>query len=301
MRASSVPHIFASNPLDRVGAQRSDEAWLRAQHQDPRGRYLPFRALHVAVSTRELQGLGWLDRDTAGPWSDRGDTILLGLLDGVPHFALPVEGIDAEIVIDGLEFREPRGVATEIASAEAGMLAQGRSMLEWHSTHRFCSQCGSATVAVEGGARRQCSGCDARSYPQVSPSMIVLVERNDRCLLARRARGASNRYSCLAGYVEPGESIEDAVAREVFEESGVRVEGVRYHSSQPWPFPATLMIGCFAEAVTEEVTVDGVEIAEARWFSRDDARRAVAGDNQELTIPDRVAIAHHLIRAWLDE
>lgn len=301
MRALAVPHVFASNPLDRAPGQRNDEAWLRTQHQDPRGRYLPFRALHVAVSSGEPQRLGWLGREAVGLWSERGDTVLLGLLDGVPHFALPVDGVETDVAFDGLEFREPRGVATELVSSEAGMLAQGRSMLEWHTTHRFCAQCGSETIAIEGGARRRCSGCAARSYPQVSPSMIVLVERNDRCLLARRPRGPLNRYSCLAGYVEPGESIEDAVGREVLEESGVRVESVRYHSSQPWPFPATLMIGCFAEAASEEITVDGIEIAEARWFSRDEARRAVAGENPELTVPDRVAIAHHLIRAWLDE
>jgi NAD+ diphosphatase len=130
--------------------------------------------------------------------------------------------------------------------------------------------------------------------------MIVLVERGDFCLLARRPRGAANRYSCLAGYVEPGESIEDATVREVFEESGMRIGNVRYHSSQPWPFPATLMVGCFADAESDEIAVDGVEIAEARWFSRDDVRRALAGEHPALTVPDRVAIARHLIQAWAD-
>lgn len=298
MRPSPKPHVFASNPLDRVPGQRSDEAWLQAQREDPRGRYLPFRVLEAAVSPNDPQRLGWLVRRDAEAWSALGDAIFLGVLDGVSHFAISIEASDDAL---GLEFREARGLATELALPEAGILAQARSMLQWHWTHRFCSECGTATVSIEGGARRQCSGCGVRSYPQISPSMIVLVERNDRCLLARRPRGPLNRFSCLAGYVEPGESIEDSVAREVFEESGVRIANVRYHSSQPWPFPATLMIGCIAEAASDEIAVDGVEIAEARWFSRDEVRRAIAGENPELLVPDGIAIANHLIRAWVED
>jgi len=130
--------------------------------------------------------------------------------------------------------------------------------------------------------------------------MIVLVERGSRCLLARRARGVPKRFSCLAGYIEPGESIEDATVREVFEESGVRIDNVRYHSSQPWPFPATLMIGCIAEARSDDIQVDGLEIAEARWFGKDEVRRALDGETPDLLLPDRVAIAHHLIRSWAE-
>ncbi len=301
MSIPESPHVFASNPLDRALAQRGDEAWLHARYADTRGRYLPFQALNVGVSTRDPQRLGWLDRGAVGAWAGRGEPVLLGLLGDVPHFAFSVDAAEAVPAFDDVEFRDPRGIATELAPAEGGILAQGRSTLEWHQTHRFCSRCGSETSPIEGGARRLCSGCAARSYPQVSPSMIVLVERDNRCLLARRPRAPLNRYSCLAGYLEPGESIEDAVRREVLEESGVIVGGVRYHSSQPWPFPATLMIGCIAEASSEEVSVDGVEIAEARWFTRDDARRAITGGHPDLAFPDRVAIAHHLIRAWAQE
>lgn len=304
MRLPYPPHVFASNPLDRAPAFRSDEAWLRAQREHPAGRYLPFRALHVgmdASTTADQPRLGWLEGASPALDAARDDAVLLGLLDGVPHFAWATDAIDAEPAFDGIEFRDARTVATGLAPAEAGMLAQGRSLLEWHATHRFCPQCGHPTLAVDGGARRACTDCPARLYPQVSPSMIVLVERDSRCLLARRPQSPPNRYSCLAGYVEPGESVEDAVVREVLEESGVHVRDVRYHSSQPWPFPATLMIGCFAEASSEDIHVDGTEVAEARWFSRDEVHQALAGEHTSLIVPDRIAIAHHLLRAWLDE
>ena len=294
-----MQHIFSSNPLDRASSQRSDLEWLRAQADDPRGRYLLFRDLQVAVALGEQRRLAWIERTAASPSLDGSSVVLLGMLEGVPHFAAAVDPA-AELAIEGLEFGEARGVAPDLPTDEAGMLAQARSMLAWHSEHRFCGRCGALTISVDGGTRRLCEACGARHYPHVSPSMIVLVQYNDSCLLARRPRGAPNRYSCLAGYVEPGESIEEATIREVFEESGVRIANVTYHSSQPWPFPATLMIGCFAEAESDEVNVDGVEIAEARWFARDEVRRALAGEHPGLAVPDRVAIAHHLIRAWVD-
>jgi NAD+ diphosphatase len=294
-----VPHTFSSNPFDRAPSLRANEDWLRAQREDPRGRYLPLRELHVAVSLGERRGLAWVERSAASSWADVDDLILLGLLNGVPHFTAAIDPA-ADLAFEGIEFSDARGVSTELAAEEAGVLAQARSMLAWHAEHRFCGQCGAPTQAVHGGARRLCQGCGTRHYPHVSPSMIVLVERGDFCLLARRPRGIPTRYSCLAGYVEPGESIEDATVREVLEEAGVRIGNVTYHSSQPWPFPATLMVGCFAQAESDEVTVDGVEIAEARWFSRDEVRLALAGENTALTVPDRVAIAHHLIRAWAD-
>ena len=292
-------HIFSSNPLDRASSLRGDRTWLRAQLDDPTGRYLLFRDLQVAVSFDEQRRLAWMERRAASSWVNESSAVLLGTLGGVPHFAAALDPA-GEAAIEGLEFGEARGIATDLPADEAGILAQARSMLAWHSEHRFCGGCGAPTVSVDGGTRRQCEGCGTRHYPHVSPSMIVLVQHGDLCLLARRLRGAPNRYSCLAGYVEPGESIEEATVREVFEESGVRIANVTYHSSQPWPFPATLMIGCLADAESDEINVDGVEIAEARWFSRDEVRRALAGEHPGLAVPDRLAIAHHLIRAWVD-
>jgi len=156
-------------------------------------------------------------------------------------------------------------------------------------------------VSLEGGARRQCEACGERHYPRVDPSIIVLVEHDGLALLAGRRGGVPGRNSCVAGFVEPGESIEEAVAREVFEETGVEVEDVSYSYSQPWPFPAALMIGCRARARTTEIQVDGVEIASAGWFTRTEVRAALDGTSSELTLPQPVAIAHHLIRDWATE
>jgi len=291
-------HIFTGNPLDRSSGRRIDEAWLAAQAAHPQARFLAMRALHAAVHATEEPHLAWLAREAIEALGVAGDLVLLGIEDEVPHFAVPVPtAVEAH---EGLAFAEARGLGSTLPMHEAGILAQARSMLDWHARHRFCSECGGETVAAEGGARRHCLACGAHAYPQVSPSIIVLVERDGRCLLAKRAGGAVNRYSCVAGYVEPGESIEEAVAREVQEEVGVPVTDVRYHSSQPWPFPATLMIGCTARATAEDIHVDEHEIGEAHWFTRDDARRALARTNPDLTVPEPVAIAHHLIRDWVE-
>jgi NAD+ diphosphatase len=298
----NISYAFGGNPLDRVQALRRDLAWLDGQRVHPRARYLPLRALNAAVHAGDPSRLAWLNGAALEPWLADAETVLLGLLDDVPHFAMAADHLTDDAVPEGIEFVEPRALAASLAVHEAGMLAQARSVIDWHATHQFCSKCGAPTESIEGGARRACTACGTRHYPVVSPSMIVLVTSGDRCLLARRPRGIPTRFSCLAGYLEPAESIEESVAREVAEECGVQVGSVQYHSSQPWPFPATLMIGCYAEATSEEITVDGVEIAEARWFSRDEVRAAVAGEpSAPLSIPDSVSISHHLIANWANQ
>lgn len=292
-------HIFTGNPLDRSLGRRIDAAWLALQEAHPGARFLAMRALHAAVHAGDTPRLAWLAREAVEALRADGDLVLLGLHEEVPHFAVSVPQ-DAE-AHEGIAFAEARGLGSTLPTYEAGILAQARSMLDWHARHRFCSECGGATVAAEGGARRHCVACGVHAYPQVSPSIIVLVERDGRCLLAKRAGSQVNRYSCVAGYVEPGESIEEAVAREVQEEVGVPVTDVRYHSSQPWPFPATLMIGCVARATDDRIQVDEHEIGEAHWFTREEARSALARTNPDLTVPEPVAIAHHLIRDWVEQ
>ncbi len=293
------PHVFAANPLDRASAERRDKAWLEAQTHDPRGRYLALRDLKPLVTSEAAPRLAWLDRDSLPAECAAGDAVLLGILDGAPHFVFNTDSHEAG-GISAISFIDARTAGALLPPQEAGMLAQARSLVDWHARHRFCSVCGATTRSVEGGGRRECVDCKARHYPRVDPSVIMVVEYADRCLLARRPASPGTRHSCLAGFVEPGESVEEAVRREVLEETKVEVGRVRYHSSQPWPFPSTLMIGCVAEALGDEITVDGVEIASAAWFTREEVRRALAGASDELALPEPVAIAHHLIREWAE-
>jgi NAD+ diphosphatase len=298
MGGMDARYVYSQNPLDRALSLRRDEVWLLAQHEHPEARYLLLRDLNAAAHAGDAPRLAWLNRELARGWSPEGEAVLLGLLDAVPHFALAGDALAEAPAWEGIEFGDTRALGTVLPAEEAGILAQARTMLDWHATHRFCGQCGAPTNSIEGGARRWCTGCGARSYPHISPSIIVLVSHGDRALLARRPRGVATRFSCLAGFMEPGESLEEAVAREVFEESHIRIGAMRYHGSQPWPFPGNLMVGFLAEAATEDIEVDGVEIAEARWFPRDEVRRAIAGTSPDLSVPDPLSISHHLIAAW---
>jgi NAD+ diphosphatase len=292
-------HVFAANPLDRASAERRDEEWLEAQRRDPRGRYLPLRELEPLITSEDVPRLVWLDRDSLSAEPATEDAVLLGMLDGVPHFVINTDSHEAG-GISASSFVDARTAGALLPPGEAGMLAQARSLLDWHARCRFCAACGGATRSIEGGGRRECVDCATRHYPRVDPSVIVIVEYAGRCLLARRPASPAKRHSCLAGFVEPGESVEEAVRREVLEETKVAVGRVRYHSSQPWPFPSTLMIGCVAEALGDEITVDGVEIASAAWFTRAQVQRALAGSSDALVLPGPVAISHHLIREWAE-
>jgi NAD+ diphosphatase len=289
---------FTSNPLTRAVDEMHDEAWVEARLADPAARFLPLRRLEALVDgTQDEPRLGWRDASVLGQLDDGAFAVYLGMADGVPHFAAAVR----ELEDDGARFIDARSLATELPAPEVGILGQAKALVDWHARHRFCAQCEAPTLHIEGGARRRCTSCDARHYPRVDASVIMLVEHEGRALLARRATAPPLRRSCLAGFLEPAESIEEAVAREVFEEAGVVVRDVTYVSSQPWPFPSQLMIGCRATADSDEVHVDGVEIASAEWFDREECRAAIERRSTVLEIPGPIAIAHHLIRAWVEE
>ena len=179
----------------------------------------------------------------------------------------------------------------------------GARLLNWHIRHGFCAVCGTATAMSLGGARRDCPNCGAQHFPRTDPVVIMLAidagSGGEQALLGRSPRFNPGMYSCLAGFMEPGETIEDAVRRETAEESGIQVGRVRYHASQPWPFPSSLMIGCYAEALSTAIRRDEQELEDCRWFSREDVRRMLAGNHPEgITAPISMAIASHLIRAW---
>ena len=303
-RRERITHVFAGNPLDRGEVERRDEAWLAAQASDPASRMLPMWQLNVPVSDDHT--LTWLSVEDIRRFNVEVEPMFLGLLDGRSHFVVDVTSVEREeIERDGLTFEDARSTAEYMSGPESGMVAQARSQLSWHSRHGFCAVCGKPTHIARGGQVRRCQpredgGCGTEHYPRTDPVVITVVHDGDRCLLGQ-SRGrlvAMRRYSALAGFMDQGECIEEAVAREVMEEAGIRVGAVRYHSSQPWPFPSSLMIGCHADADTTDIHFDAEEMSDVQWFSREEVLLALQERSEVLAIPGPTAIAHHLIRAW---
>ena len=300
------PHPFAGNPLDRGERERRDEAWLEAAGNAARSRFLPFRDLEVLLHERAQPGLGWLGTERIRSLAPDAEPMFLGLLQEVAHFAVdlsPFPEAVARIETErGWRFEDCRTAGSVLAGRETGILAQARSHLDWHRRHGFCSACGRPTVIRRGGQVRECPACRAQHFPRTDPVVITVVAdpATDRCLLGQ-SRGRLSRmrmYSALAGFVDQGEAIEEAVAREVMEEAGIRVRNVRYHSSQPWPFPCSLMIGCLAEAASTAISIDDEEMSAVHWFERREVLLALDGNSAMLTVPGPIAIAHHLIKAW---
>ncbi|MYC32001.1 MAG: NAD(+) diphosphatase [Chloroflexi bacterium] len=300
------PHIFADNPFNRGEVERRDEDWIIQQSQEPRSKFLPFSNLNVLLTDDSPPELGWLSTQQAQPLPASAEWIFLGLLDGVAHFAydLSKNAAVVEQVLDatGWHFEDCRTAGETMSGPNTGMLSQARSQLDWNLRHGFCSVCGHPTDKGRGGQVRQCPACNSQHFPRTDPVVITVVADTDgdRCLLGQ-SRGRLQRmraYSALAGFMDQGECIEEAVAREVMEEAGIQVKNVRYHSSQPWPFPSSLMIGCIAEADTTNINMDNEEMTDVKWFTRAEVLKALEGRSEELTVPGPIAIAHHLIKAW---
>ena len=303
-RREWVTHVFAGNPMDRGEVERRDEGWLAAQAGNPASRMLPLWQLNVPVSAG--QTLAWLSVDDWRRLGVSAEPVFLGLRDGRAHFAVDVSGADrGDLEQGGVTFEDARNAAEYLSGPDSGIAAQARSQLSWHGRHGFCAVCGHRTAMARGGQVRRCppkgdGGCGTEHYPRTDPVVITVVHDGDRCLLGQ-SRGrlvAMRRYSALAGFMDQGESIEEAVSREVMEEAGIQVGAVRYHSSQPWPFPSSLMIGCHAEAATTDIAFDDEEMADVQWFSRREVQLALEERSEILAIPGPTAIAHHLIRAW---
>ena len=305
------PHIFAANPLDRCEVERRDEDWISRRIKEPSSRFLPLRgpaallSEHPSAADNAAAGLGWVAWADLEPHLSAAVPLLLGLRDGSAHFAIDLSQEEAAAAAmearPGHWFEEARAAAENLLSGpEAGILAQGRAQVNWHNRHGYCSVCGQPTVVKRGGQKRECPACKAEHFPRVDPVIIMVVSDGDRCLLgqSRGRLAAMNRYSALAGFMDQGESIEEAVAREVMEEAGIRVKNVRYHSSQPWPFPSSLMIGCHAQADTTDIAMDNEEMTDVQWFDRAEVLRALEGKSDKLALPGPIAIAHHLIKAW---
>lgn len=299
------PIPFTGNPLDRICVERRDRSRLRRLRADPEARFLPLFKLDPLVKLAEGRSLAWATQALLEGLAPETETVLLGLSGEVAHFAVDVSFVEDPEEAFGLagvaRFEDLRTVAGHLAPGDAAVAAQARSLVDWHARHGFCAACGARTVAEMAGAHRRCIACGAEHFPRTDPVAIAVVARGDRCLLGRNPGWPPGMFSALAGFVEPGETLEEAVRREVQEESHVRVGDVRYLRSQPWPFPSSLMIGCIATAESEEIRIDPAELEEARWFTREQVCAALSGSGNPLTLPPPFAVAHHLIRAWADE
>jgi NAD+ diphosphatase len=295
---------FVRNGLVRHSAERDRE--LMARHgADPRARTVAL-AGDIPILRRnggDLTGLlprGDLDRVAA-----RHEEAFLGMLADSPVFAALLDPAAADLfkAADDHLAIDLRSIAVQglLPAEELGILAEAKALLFWHSRHRFCPNCGAPTTLSAAGFRRDCAVCAAQHFPRTDPVAIMLIRRGDRCLLGRQARFVPNVYSCLAGFIEPGETIEDAVRRETKEEAGIEVGAVRYLASQPWPFPSSLMIGCIGDALTETLTLDRDELEDGRWFSRDEVRAMLERRHPDgLLTPPPMAIANFLVRSWIE-
>jgi len=293
----SHPNILAGPYLERAAQWRRDEARLRAALEDPDTLFVPVwrtRSL-VAVSAGNVSAYF-----VAGtrPLGDIGslDVILLGEFRDRVCFAVGLGGEEPPTFAPELEFHDLRLIAGDLPHEEAGLLAYARAMVHWRDQNRYCGRCGARTVAVQGGHVLQCSDatCATQQFPRIDPAVIVLVTDGERALLGRQASWPAGRYSTVAGFVEPGESLEDAVVREVHEETGVEVDRVDYHSSQPWPFPSSLMLGFTAHARRTEIERRDDELEDARWLTRAQIAEG------EVALPTTHSISFRLIEDWYD-
>ncbi|MFI6500721.1 NAD(+) diphosphatase [Nonomuraea typhae] len=303
------PLLLARGTIDRSALLRGDAAWLERAWAAPSTRVLIINDGHTLVRRTGEHVEAVLYPAAEAP---QGERYLLGVEDDTAYFAVaaPLPGVDAELngrVTVPMNLRDtPEGepvvaglrqVGGLLGDRDAGLLVYAVALEAWHTTHEFCPRCGSRTRVEAGGHIRVCPVDGSQHFPRVDPAVIMLVrDQDDRCLLARGPQWPEGRLSILAGFVEPGESLEHAVIREVAEEVGITVTNPRYLGSQPWPFPRSLMLGFFAEALSTTLTPDTEEIAEARWYSREQLAEALA--TGELRLPPPVSIARRLIETW---
>jgi NAD+ diphosphatase len=290
-------NIFAGPYLDRAAHLRQDPAWFAAALADERSRAIPVWNSRNLIAEGDNPRAVYLELSRIPAERLNGtDLILLGRFGDTSFFTYEIESIEPPRVLPGTRFEDLRLVASLLPIDEAGLLGYARAIVSWRRGHRFCGTCGAKTVAAKSGHVLVCSdpSCRHEQFPRIDPAIIVLVSDGARALLGRQASWPIGRYSTIAGFVEPGESLEDAVAREVFEETGIEVDRIEYHSSQPWPFPASLMLGFTAHAVTSEVHLRDEELEDARWFSRADIASTGA------LLPPRQSISFRLIEDWFD-
>ena len=292
------PHIYASRGFNRAAKRRIDAAWLAQKRADPSTRVLLMSKLELMIAEADDRPCAMLHTvaELGRPLPD--EALYLGDDDACSLFAA-----DLGLSPPGGRYVELRMVGATLSAREAGFCAYARGLAFWHSRNRYCGVCGAPTASEQGGHVRRCTACDALHFPRSDPAVIVLVTHRDprhgeRCLLGRSARFPPGLYSTLAGFVEPGESLEEAVRREVYEEAGLELFAIGYRSSQPWPFPSSLMLGFRARALRDDLAIDPDELLDAGWFSKAELRDA---ERRPVKLPNPDSIARHLIEDWLAE
>ena len=310
------PNIFSNNPVDRVSDLRSDPSWVEKTLNNEKTmiclfwRGKAFISKHKSIildnSNPEQLNPAWFPLDFfKGQISETDILVFIGLIDDRAFFALDVSRHTnpeefLNLVTLG-EFEDLMVLAPQaINSGELAMLGQAKAIFEWNKSHKFCSKCGTESTMVEAGYKRVCMNCKTEHFPRTDPVVIMLATYKNTAFLGRQKRFPPGMYSALAGFIEPGESIEEAVARELKEEAGIEIIEANYHSSQPWAFPNSLMIGYIAESKTDNFKLDEVELDEGRWFTKEELKNTLNGKNNEFFVPPPMAIAHHLIKGFVE-
>ena len=291
-------NVFAGAFVDRSGHRRRDSDWLAAIAASPDAVFAPvWKDRCLAIGEPPLVAL--LARDRVAGLTAPEESVFLGMFRGRPAFAFEIASEAAPFPDDG-EFHDLRYLGSVLPPEEANLVAHAIALVNWHRTQRHCGRCGGETRPTAAGNTRTCTaaGCGREVFPRVDPAIIVLVADGDRCLLGRQPSWPEGRYSTIAGFVEPGESLEDAVIRETLEEAGVAVDAVEYHSSQPWPFPSSIMLGFYGRARSLDLDVDTDELETARWFHRDEI--LASPEDETFRLPRRDSISFRLISDWLN-
>jgi NAD+ diphosphatase len=295
---------FVTGILDRAAHLRGKDDTLMALESHPASRAYVVHRDALVVKRENGASRVLLSIEEALKFGANPGTIFLGLREGAAVFGMGISQVAAEKLLnrEDVAVTELRGMAMQgvVPPEQLSAIAMAKSLVSWHQRHGYCANCGTRTMIKEGGWKRDCPSCKAEHFPRTDPVVIMLVTAGEKCLLGRQKQFPKGMYSCLAGFVEAAETIEDAVRREILEESGIRCTDVGYYMTQPWPYPSSLMIGCTARALTEEIVVDHTELEDARWFSRDEARLMITRQHPEgLAGPHPFAIAHHLVGRWV--
>jgi NAD+ diphosphatase len=297
---------YTASQIDRAVALRGDEAALESLRRDPSARFYLIGGELVLLKSADGAFDPLFSANETHALGAARETVFIGRVDGAPRFGIGLDPAAVEPLKErnDLKITDLRSIAVHglVVAAHLPPLAEAKALLGWHARHRFCPNCGMPTRVLEGGWRRDCPSCKVQHFPRTDPVAIMLPIAGERCVLGRSPRFAPMMWSCLAGFIEPGETIEGAVRREVHEEVGVVCGRVNYFASQPWPFPMSLMIGCHAEALSENIVIDRSELEDARWFDREELVLMLLRKHpQGLTATVPHAIAHHIIRRYIEE